>query len=344
MAKFAINGLGRIGRAALRVVLDTPQLELVAVNDIAPIDNLAYLLRYDTVYGRYGQAIETEDDYLIIGGKRYPAYHEKDPAHLPWAKLGVDIVLECTGVFTKREDLSKHIRAGAGYVILSAPASGGDVDTVIHGVNRLEGGFPRILSCASCTTNSITPVMEVMGRRIGITKAIMTTVHAYTASQSIVDAPNKKYRRGRAAAASIIPASTGAAVATTKALPQFKDLFDGVALRVPVSVGSISDITLLTARKTSVEEVNRIFREEAASERYAGVLGVTSDPIVSADIVQDSRAAIVDLDLTRVVDGDLVKVMSWYDNEWGYTHQLVRQATEIAEVLQEADRLPVPPA
>jgi glyceraldehyde 3-phosphate dehydrogenase len=271
---------------------------------------------------------------LIVGGKRFPAYHEKDPAQLPWAKLGVDIVLECTGVFTHREDLSKHIRAGAGYVILSAPATGDDVDTIIHGVNRPEGGLPRILSCASCTTNSITPVIEVIGRRIGITKAIMTTVHAYTASQSIVYAPNTKFRRGRAAAASLVPASTGAAVATTKALPQYKGLFDGVAIRAPVPVGSISDITLLTERKTSVEEVNRIFREEAASERYAGVLGVTSDPIVSADIVQDSRAAIIDLDLTRVVDGDLVKVMSWYDNEWGYTHQLVRQALEIAKALQ----------
>jgi glyceraldehyde 3-phosphate dehydrogenase len=335
MARIAINGLGRIGRAALKVVLETPQLELVAVNDIAPIDNIAYLLRYDTVYGRYRQAIETEANRLVIGGKRFPAYHEKDPAHLPWAKLGVDIVLECTGVFTKRDDLSKHIQAGAGYVILSAPASGDDVDTVIHGVNRPEGDFPRIMSCASCTTNSITPVIEVIGRRIGITKAIMTTVHAYTASQSIVDAPNKKFRRGRAAAASLVPATTGAAVATTKALPQYKGLFDGVAIRVPVPVGSISDITMLTSRKTSVEEVNRIFSEEAASDRYAGVLGVTNDPIVSADIVQDPHAAIVDLDLTRVVDGDLVKVMSWYDNEWGYTHQLIRQATEIAESLQK---------
>ena len=335
MAKIAINGLGRIGRAALKVVLETPQLELIAVNDIAPVDNLAYLLRYDTVYGRFGQAIESEGDCLIIGGQRYPAFHEKDPAQLPWAKLGVDIVLECTGVFTKQDDLAKHIRAGAGFVILSAPATGEEVDTLIHGVNRPEGGFPRIMSCASCTTNSITPVIEVMGRRLGITKAIMTTVHAYTASQSLVDAPNKKYRRGRAAATSLVPASTGAAVATTKALPQYKGLFDGVALRVPVPVGSISDITMLTTRRTSVEEVNQIFSEEAASERYAGVLGVTNDPIVSADIVQDPHAAIVDLGLTRVVDGDLVKVMSWYDNEWGYTHQLIRQALEIAATLQK---------
>ncbi|MGQ0602125.1 MAG: type I glyceraldehyde-3-phosphate dehydrogenase [Anaerolineales bacterium] len=335
MTKIAINGLGRIGRAALKIVLDTPQLELVAVNDIAPIDNIAYLLRYDTVYGRYSQAMETEGDWLIISGKRFPTYHEKDPAHLPWAELGVDVVLECTGVFTKREDLSKHIRAGAGYVILSAPATGEDVDTIIHGVNRPEGGFPRIISCASCTTNSITPVIEIIGRRLGIAKAIMTTVHAYTASQSLVDAPNKNFRRGRAAAANLVPASTGAAVATTKALPQYKGLFDGVAVRVPVPVGSISDITMLTTRKTSVDEVNRIFSEEAASDRYTGILAVTRDPIVSADIVQDPHAAIVDLDLTRVVDGDLVKVMSWYDNEWGYTHQLIRQAVEIAQSMKK---------
>jgi glyceraldehyde 3-phosphate dehydrogenase len=325
--------LGRIGRAALKIVLGTPALELAAVNDIAPVENLAYLLRYDSVYGRYGLPIETDGDCLVIGDKRYPAYHEEDPSRLPWGKLGVDIVLECTGVFTRRDDLAKHIQAGAGYVILSAPATDEDVDTVIHGVNQPADGFPRILSCASCTTNSITPVIEIVGRRIGITKALMTTVHAYTASQSLVDAPNRKYRRGRAAAASLVPASTGAAVATTKALPQYRGHFDGVAIRVPVPVGSISDITMLTARATSVAEINQIFTEEAASERYTRILAVTRDPIVSADIVQDSHAAIVDLELTRVVDGDLVKVMSWYDNEWGYTHQLVRQAVEIARSL-----------
>jgi len=335
MAKIAINGLGRIGRAALKIVLDTPQLELVAVNDIAPIENIAYLLRYDTVYGRYGRAIETDGDDLNIGGKRLHYYHEKDPARLPWASLGVDIVLECTGVFTKKEGLEKHIEAGAGYVILSAPVTGEDVDTIIHGVNRPEGGFPRIISCASCTTNSITPVIEIIGRRLGINKAIMTTVHAYTASQSLVDGPSKNYRRGRAAGASLVPASTGAAVATTKALPQYKGLFDGVAVRVPVPVGSISDITMFTSRKTSVDEVNRIFSEEAASDRYRGILAVTNDPIVSADIVRDPHAAIVDLELTRVVDGDLVKVMSWYDNEWGYTHQLIRAAVEIAQSMKK---------
>ncbi len=331
MAKVAINGLGRIGRAALKIVLETPQLELVAVNDIVPAENIAYLLNYDTVYGRYGELVEAEGGGLSIAGKRYHYYHEKDPALLPWGNLGVDIVLECTGVFTKKEDLAKHIQAGARYVILSAPPKSPDVAVVIHGVSRPKEGMPQIISCASCTTNSITPVIEIMGRRVGIAKAILTTVHAYTASQSVVDSPNKNFRRGRAAAASLIPASTGAAIATTVALPEYKGLFDGVAIRVPVPVGSISDITMVTKRKTSKEEVNRIFTEEATTDRYRGIFAVTNDPIVSADIVKDSHASIVDLDLTRVVDGDLVKVMAWYDNEWGYTNQLVREAVAIAE-------------
>ena len=334
MMKVAINGLGRIGRAALKIILDTPELELVAVNEIAPAENIVYLLKYDTVYGRYDKAVESNDENLIIAGKRYRFYHEKDPSRLPWASLGVDIVLECTGVFTKKEELAKHIRAGARFVILSAPARSEDVVTLIHGVNGPESGLSNIISCASCTTNSITPVIEIIGRRIGIDKAIMTTIHAYTASQSLVDAPSKNYRRGRAAGANLVPASTGAAIATTKALPQYKGLFDGVAVRVPVPVGSISDITMLTKRKTSVDEVNQIFSEEAASDRYKGILSVTNDPIVSADIVKDPHASIVDLELTRVVDGDLVKVMSWYDNEWGYTNQLIREAVEIAASME----------
>ncbi len=333
MSKVAINGLGRIGRAALKIVLDTPQLELVAVNDIVPVENIAYLLKYDTVYGKYGREVKSDGQDLNIAGKRYHCYHEKDPSRLPWISLGVDIVLECTGVFAKKEDLAKHIQAGARYVILSAPAKSGGVATVIHGVNPPDSGFPEIISCASCTTNSITPVIEIIGRRIGVEKAIMTTIHAYTASQSLVDAPNKNYRRGRAAGASLIPASTGAAIATTMVLPQYKGLFDGVAVRVPVTVGSISDITMLTKRQTSVEEVNQIFREEASSDRYRGILAVTDDPIVSADIIGDAHASVVDLGLTRVVDGNLVKVMSWYDNEWGYTHQLIREAVEIAQTI-----------
>jgi glyceraldehyde 3-phosphate dehydrogenase len=234
-------------------------------------------------------------------------------------------VFECTGALKRREDLEKHIRAGARFVILSAPSQGGEVETVVHGSN-IPSGAPNIISCASCTTNCITPIVEIIGRRIGFKKAMMTTIHAYTSSQSIVDAPNKNFRRGRAAAANLVPATTGAALATTRALPEYSDLFDGIAIRAPLAVGSIADLTFVTSRPTTAEEVNRILTEEAATTRYAGVLGVSNDPLVSADIIGDSRASVVDLELTKVVDGDLVKVMSWYDNEWGYANQMVREA------------------
>jgi glyceraldehyde 3-phosphate dehydrogenase len=330
MAKVAINGLGRIGRAAFKIILETPALELVAINDLIPIDNLVYLLKYDTVYGKYEKRVTGDDNNLIVEGKKYRVFSEKDPAQLPWDELRVDIVFECTGIFTKMEDLQKHIQAGAKFVILSAPAKGEDIGTVVHGVNVLKDK-PQIISCASCTTNCITPVVEVMGRRIGIQKAVMTTVHAYTASQAIVDGPSKKdFRGGRAAAVNLIPASTGAAVATTRALPQYKGKFDGVAVRAPVPVGSIADIVFLTERNTTVEEVNNIFREEAEGEQYRGILGVSEDPLVSSDIIKESRASIVDLGLTQVVDGNLVKVMAWYDNEWGYTNQMIWQALELA--------------
>ena len=330
MTKVAINGLGRIGRAALKIILDTPELELVAANDIVPVENLAYLLRYDTVYGRDPKTVSSDSDGLTIDNHRCKVFMEKDPLQLPWRKLGIDIVLECTGHFTERKDLEKHIEAGSRFVILSAPTKSDDVVTIVHGVNRVDGST-QIIACASCTTNCITPVIEVVGRRIGIQKALMTTFHAYTASQAIVDLPNKNYRRGRAAAANFVPTSTGAAIATTKALPQYAGLFDGVAVRAPIPVGSIADITLIAARKTTVEEVNQLFREEAASDRYRGILGVTEDPIVSSDIIGDPRASIVDLGLTRVIDGDLVKVMSWYDNEWGFANQMIRTAIELAK-------------
>ncbi len=329
MAKVAINGFGRIGRAAFKIILDTPKLEVTAVNDIFPPDNLAYLLKYDTVYGRYPKPVSHTDHGLIVDGKEYPFYSIKDPAQLPWEELRVDIVIESTGVFTKAEDLKKHVQAGAKYVILSAPVKGDGVGTVVHGVNR-DGELARVISCASCTTNAITPPMEIMNRRIGVKKALMTTVHAYTASQELVDAPNKKFRAGRAGAANFIPYSTGAAIATTKALPELAGKFDGQAIRGPVTVGSIADITFVAARPTSAEEINQIFREEAQSDRYAGVLGASDDPLVSSDIIQDTHAGIIDLALTQVIDGDLVKIMSWYDNEWGYTSQLVREATRIA--------------
>lgn len=330
VAKVAINGLGRIGRAAFKIILETPEFELVAVNDLVPADNLAYLLKYDTVYGRYDRTVEHDSDALIVDGTRYSVFNEKDPARLPWGELGIDFVFECTGVFTKKEGLEKHLQAGAKFVLLSAPAKSEDIGTVVHGVNTLGDDSVRMVSCASCTTNSIAPVVEIMGRRIGIKKATMTTIHGYTSSQSIVDGPHKRPRRGRAGAANLVPTTTGAAVATTKALPQFAGKFDGVAVRAPVPVGSIADIVFLTVRETTVDEVNGAFKQEAESERYQGVLGVSEDLIVSSDIIRDPRASIVDLSMTRVVDGDLVKVMSWYDNEWGYTHQMIRQALQIA--------------
>jgi glyceraldehyde 3-phosphate dehydrogenase len=337
MARVAINGLGRIGRAALKLIVDTPELELVAVNDIASAENLAYLLKYDTVYGRYERSVDSEEGALLIDGQRIPYLSERDPAKLPWGSMHVDVVLECTGLFTKQEDAGKHIQAGAKFVIISGPTSSADVPTVVYGVNR-QGGDKHIISCASCTTNNIAPVMEVMHRRIGVKKAIMTTVHAYTATQALVDAPGgkKDLRRGRAAAANLVPSTTGAAKATTKTLPELEGKFDGVSVRAPVPVGSIADIVIVTERPTTREEINSILREESESERYQGILGVTDEEIVSSDIVKDPRASIVSLDLTQVVDGDLVKIMSWYDNEWGFTNQMIRETLEVVKSLQRA--------
>ena len=330
MAKVAINGMGRIGRAAFKIIMDSPKLELVAMNDLMAVDNLAYLINYDTVYGRYKHKVGVSGNALVVNGQTYKYFSEKDPAQLPWKELSIDIVLECTGLFTNAEGLGKHIKAGAKYAILSAPPKGEDVCCIVHGVTQPEAGA-RVISCASCTTNCITPVVEIMGRRLGIKKAIMTTIHAYTSSQAIVDGPNKKWRRGRAGAANLVPTSTGAAVATTNTLPQYKGKFDGVAVRCPVPCGSLADLVFVTARVTTVAEINQIFKEEAASARYRDILGYAEDPIVSADIIMDPRASVFDPSMTQVVDGDLVKVMSWYDNEWGYTNQMVREAVRLAQ-------------
>jgi glyceraldehyde 3-phosphate dehydrogenase len=327
-SKVAINGLGRIGRAILRAVMEEPSCELVAVNDLMDVENLAYLLRFDSTYGRYLKPVEVNGGDLVVAGRRVRTLRNRDPRELPWNELGVELVFECTGALTRREDLEKHLDAGARFVLLSAPSKGGEVETIVHGVN-LPDGTTGIISCASCTTNCITPIVEIIGRRIGIKKAVMTTVHAYTSSQSIVDGPNTRFRRGRAAAANLVPASTGAALATTLALPEYTGRFDGTAIRAPVPVGSIADITFVTSRPTTVDEVNQIMTEEAETERYAGVVGVSRDPLVSSDVVGDPRGSIVDLELTKVVDGDLVKVMSWYDNEWGYAHQMLRAARSI---------------
>jgi glyceraldehyde 3-phosphate dehydrogenase len=329
MKKIAINGFGRIGRAAMKTIIETPGLEIVAVNDLMSIDNAVYLLMYDSVYGKYKNEVIVQDNHLHIGDKKIQFLSEKDPSKLPWKDLNIDVVIESTGLFTKREDAEKHIHAGAKTVVISATTKSKDTPTVVHGVNNADGKT-GVFSCASCTTNNIAPVMEIIDRRIGIKKAILTTVHAYTASQSLVDAPSKKkLRMGRAAAINLIPSSTGASIAATKALPQLENKFDGISIRTPVPVGSISDITLIAVRNTSAEEINNILSEESKTDRYKLVLSVSNEPLVSSDIVQSSFAAIVDLELTRVVDGDLVKIMAWYDNEWGFTNQMIRQILEI---------------
>jgi glyceraldehyde 3-phosphate dehydrogenase len=334
MPKVAINGLGRIGRAALKALIDADGLDLVAVNDIVEAENLSYLIKYDTVYGRYHHDVSVAEGALVLDEKRIPVLAERDPAKLPWGELGVDLVLECSGVFTTAEALEKHVRAGAAYVILSAPTQSETIPTVVHGVNRADGS-PQIISCASCTTNCITPVIEVARRRLGVERAVMTTVHAYTAGQRLVDGPSSSFRRGRAGAANLVPTSTGAARATTRAVPELAGRFDGVAVRAPIPVGSVADIVFVATQPTRTEEVNEAFRQEAATPRYEGILGVSEDPLVSADIIGDPRAAVVDLALTMVVDGTLVKVMAWYDNEWGFTQQMIREAQSILGV---ADR------
>jgi len=323
--RVAINGLGRIGRAILKLVIDDAAMDVVAVNDLADVDNLAYLLRFDTVYGRYSKSVAVDKGDLVIAGHKVLSLSKREPLELPWKDLGIDLVFECTGAFTRRQDLEKHVRAGAHFVLLSAPSKDVDVETLVHGAN-VPGGTQNIISCASCTTNCITPIVEIVGRRIGFSKAAMTTVHAYTSSQSIIDGPSRRFRRGRAAGVNLVPATTGAALATTRALPEYADRFDGIAIRVPVPVGSIADLTFVTSHKTTIDEVNQILTEEAASKRYADVLGVSRDPLVSSDIVGDPRASVIDLELTKVIDGDLVKIMSWYDNEWGYANQMVRAA------------------
>lgn len=327
--RVAINGFGRIGRAALKLIMEVPELELVAVNDLMSIDNSAYLLKYDSVYGKYENEVSFEGNRMRVKDKSVLFLSERDPGKLPWKDLNIDVVIESTGFFTNREDAEKHIQAGAKTVVISGPSSSKDTPTVVHGVNT-EDGKTSIFSCASCTTNNIGPVVEIIDRRIGIKKAILSTVHAYTASQTLVDAPSKKEpRMGRGGAVNLIPTSTGAAKATTKALPRLQGKFDGVSIRVPVPVGSISDITLVTAKNTTPEEINRILSEESQTARYKFVLSVSTEPLVSSDIIKSPYAAVVDSEMTRVVDGDLVKIMAWYDNEWGFTNQMIRQIQEI---------------
>jgi glyceraldehyde 3-phosphate dehydrogenase len=324
--RVAINGFGRIGRAFVRQAMQERDIEIVAVNDLGTLENLAYLLKYDTVYKKAQFAVETKDGALVLNGKSVKFLSEKEPANLPWKDLAIDVVVESTGFFTDYEKAKAHVDAGAKHVVISAPAKGDESlgATVLMGVNEEKITTCPITSNASCTTNSASPVIAILDDAIGIEKAILSTVHAYTASQSIVDGPSKKdMKEGRAAAQNIVPTSTGAAIAVTKAYPSLEGKFDGISLRVPVPAGSIADITFIAKRPTTAEEVNAILRTAAADVRWKGVFTVTDEELVSSDILGDTHASIADLGMTRVVDGTLVKVLAWYDNEYGYTHTLV---------------------
>ena len=330
--RVAINGFGRIGRAFARRSFGRG-IDVVAVNDLGSLENLAYLLKYDTVYGRAPFSVETRDGNLVIDGKEVRFCSEKDPTALPWKELAVDVVVESTGFFTEFEKAKTHLDAGAKHVVITAPAKGEDPQgaTILMGVNEDRFAGCQITSNASCTTNAASPVIAILDAAIGIEKAILSTTHAYTASQSLVDGPSKKdLKEGRAGAVNIVPASTGAAIAVTKAYPSLEGKFDGISLRVPVPAGSIADVTFLAKRATSAEEVNDVLREAAKDSRWEGIFSVTDEELVSSDIVGEPCASIADLPMTRVVDGNLVKVLAWYDNEMGYTESLVRHVLAAA--------------
>jgi glyceraldehyde 3-phosphate dehydrogenase len=328
--RVAINGAGRIGRAFYKVAQSREELEVVALNDLADIKNIAYLLKYDSAYGPSGLDITVREDgkALIINGKEVMYLSEKDPATLPWKDLNVDIVVESTGFFTKFADARAHITAGAKRVVISAPAKDDPANetegTVLLGINEDKLKTCEVSSNASCTTNAGSPLIQILNETIGIEKAILNTVHGYTASQAIVDGPSKKdFKEGRAAAQNIVPTTTGAAIAVTKVVPELKGKFDGISIRVPVIAGSIVDVTFIAKRSTTVEEINTILKKAATEARWSKTFSITEDPIVSTDIIGSKYASIADLALTRVIDGNLVKVMAWYDNEMGYTHSLI---------------------
>lgn len=333
--RVAVNGFGRIGRAFVRQAYNRPEIELVAVNDLGSLENLAYLLKYDTVYKRAPFPVEVRDGQLFINEKSVRFCQEKEPSALPWKELGVDVVIESTGFFTDYEKANAHITAGARRVVISGPVKEENPlgATVLMGLDESKLSTCAITSNASCTTNSASPIVAILDEAIGIEKAILSTTHAYTASQSLVDGPAKKdMKEGRAAAQNIVPTSTGAAVAVTQAYPSLVGKFDGVSLRVPVPAGSIADITFIAKRATTKEEVNEYLRAAAKNARWAGIFSATDEELVSSDIVGEQFASIADLGMTRVVDGNLVKVLAWYDNEAGYTHTLVEHAIKAGSV------------
>lgn len=346
MITAAINGFGRIGRIAFRVALQhfSDQIEIVAINTSGSMDasGWAHLLKYDSVYGKFEKEVQVDNNgiqepeigALTIEGKRYPVLAEREPSRIPWSKYGADVVIESTGVFTTEEGAKQHLAGGAKKVVISAPEKGGNIGTYLIGVNEYKGEH-ELVSNASCTTNSVAPVAAILQSRIGIKKALLSTVHALTAEQNLVDGSppgghSEDLRRARAFQ-NIIPTTTGAAEATTKAIPELQGLFDGVAMRVPVLCGSITDFTFVTSRPTTVEEVNNAFKEAVNEPRWKGIVAVTEEPLVSSDIIGRPESAIVDLSFTRVVGGDLVKVMAWYDNEWGYATRLIEQTINVGK-------------
>ncbi len=340
--RVAINGFGRIGRAFYKLARTRPEIEIVAVNDLGDLENMVYLLKYDTAYGRADFDVEVasgDEPGFIVEGQKVVLVQEKDASKLPWAKYSIDIVVESTGFYTSYEKSKVHLDAGAKRVVITAPVKGEAVEgiigaTVLMGINDEKLATCQISSNASCTTNAASPVITILNETIGIEKAVLNTTHGYTGTQKIVDGPGgKDFRGGRAAAQNMVPSSTGAAIAVTEAVPDLIGKFDGIAIRVPVIAGSIADITFISKRNTSVEEVNQILRDASKDPRWEGIFTVTEEPIVSSDVIGQLYGAIADLELTRVVDGNLVKVMSWYDNEMGYTNTLVKHVVKVASFL-----------
>lgn len=332
MVKVAINGFGRIGRNALKILLERRDAQVVAINDITDANTLAHLLKHDSSYGAYDKKVSAKENSLVINSREIPVFAEKDPAKLPWTDLGVDVVIESTGFFTKPEEARAHIKAGAKKVVISAPAKGEGAKTVVLGVNEevVEAG-DEIISNASCTTNCIAPVMKVLEDELGIDKAMMTTVHSYTGSQKLLDAPAKDLREARSAAENIVPTTTGASKAAALAIPSLAGRFNGLSVRVPTPVVSLSDITAIVKRNTTKEELNEIFKKAASEPYYEGIIGVTEEELVSSDFIGDPHSCIVDLPLTDVVGGNMIKIVAWYDNEWGYSNRLVELAVDFGK-------------
>ena len=332
MIKVAINGFGRIGRNAFKILAERNDAEVVAINDLTDAETLAHLLKHDSSYGTYNHKVSFTDNEIVVDGKKIKILAEKEPANLPWKDLGVDVVIESTGFFTKPEDAKKHITAGARRVIISAPAKGEGAKTIVIGVNdEMVEPADEVLSNASCTTNCIAPVMKVLEDNFGIEKAMMTTVHSYTGSQKILDAPAKDLREARSAAENIVPTTTGASKAAALTVPALQGKFNGLSIRVPTPVVSLSDITAIIKRDTTKEEINEIFKKAAADKKYKGIIGVTEEELVSKDFVGDPHSCIVDLPLTDVVCGNMIKVVAWYDNEWGYSNRLVELAVDFGK-------------